>query len=69
MSGKKILYEIVDRRPGDIAECYADPLLAKNVIDWKAKYKLNRMCEDVWRWQKMNPITATSTVCRHEWKV
>ena len=55
VSGKTINYDIVDRRAGDIAECYADPVLAEKLIGWKAKYQLNEMCEDVWRWQQMNP--------------
>lgn len=50
--GKKIPYEIVDRRPGDIAECYADPRLAETVLGWKAEYDIDRMCQDEWRWQK-----------------
>ena len=54
-SGKKIPFEIIDRRDGDVAESFANPSLAKKVIGWKAKYQINRMCEDAWRWQKMNP--------------
>ena len=54
-SGKKIPYEIIDRRSGDIARCFADPSLAADIFDWKAKYNLNDMCEDSWRWQSMNP--------------
>ena len=54
-SGKNIAYQIVDRRAGDIATCYADPIFAEEKLDWKAKYKLDEMCEDTWRWQSMNP--------------
>jgi UDP-glucose 4-epimerase len=54
-SGKNIPYQIVDRRPGDIATCYADPTYAKEKLAWKAKYELDEMCEDTWRWQSMNP--------------
>jgi len=54
-SGKNIPYQIVDRRAGDIATCYADPIFAEEKLDWKAKYKLDEMCEDTWRWQSMNP--------------
>ena len=54
-SGKNIPYKIVDRRPGDIATCYADPTYAKEKLAWKAEYKLDEMCEDTWRWQSMNP--------------
>jgi len=54
-SGKNIPYQIIDRRPGDIATCYADPTYAKEKLAWKAKYELDEMCEDTWRWQSMNP--------------
>jgi UDP-glucose 4-epimerase len=54
-SGRKIPYEIVGRRTGDTAANYADPSLAKNLLGWTAKYDINRMCEDTWRWQQMNP--------------
>lgn len=54
-SGKKIPYKIRPRRPGDIAECWADPALAKKELGWKAKRGIAEMCEDSWRWQSMNP--------------
>ena len=54
-SGKKVPYVIDPRRPGDIAECYADPTLAKNVLGWEAKFDIERMCRDADRWQSMNP--------------
>ena len=53
-SGKEIPYQIVDRRSGDIATCYADPAYAKEKINWKAEYELDEMCEDTWRWQSLN---------------
>lgn len=53
--GYNLKYEIVNRRAGDIAECYADCSLAKNEINWEAKYDLKRMVTDSWRWQKNNP--------------
>ena len=55
VSGKKVPYVIDPRRPGDIAECYADPTLAKNVLGWEAKFDIERMCRDADRWQSMNP--------------
>lgn len=55
VSGKDIPYEIVKRRPGDIAECYADPSYSETELNWIAKYDLNRMVEDHWRWQSNNP--------------
>ncbi|MCR5801122.1 MAG: UDP-glucose 4-epimerase GalE [Lachnospiraceae bacterium] len=54
-SGVKIKYSIKERRPGDIAQCYADASLAKKELGWEAKYGIKEMCEDSWRWQKNNP--------------
>ena len=54
-SGREIPYRIVARRAGDIACCYADPALAKQMLGWSAQYGIDRMCEDAWRWQSMNP--------------
>jgi len=54
-TGIKINYKIVDRRPGDIDECYADPAKAKELLGWEAQYGIERMCEDSARWQKLNP--------------
>ena len=54
-SGVNINYEIVDRRPGDIDQCYADTSLANNILNWKAELDIQKMCEDTWRWQSMNP--------------
>lgn len=54
-SGKKVPYKIAPRREGDIATCYADPAVAAEELGWKAEYDLDRMCEDLWRWQSLNP--------------
>lgn len=54
-SGKSVPYSIVDRRPGDIAECYADPIKAKTELGWKAEKGLVEMCKDSWKWQSNNP--------------
>lgn len=54
-SGIKVPYEITDRRPGDIAECYADPTKAEKELNWKAERNITQMCEDTWRWQSQNP--------------
>ena len=54
-SGKKIPYKFVERRPGDVAECYADPSKANKELNWKAKYDIDKMCADSWNWQKKNP--------------
>ena len=53
--GHEIKYEIKERRPGDIATCYADPAKAKKELGWEAKRGLEEMCEDSWRWQSNNP--------------
>ena len=53
--GKDIPYVIAPRRPGDVAMCYADATKAKEELGWEAKYDLDRMCADSWRWQSQNP--------------
>lgn len=50
-----IPYEIVGRRPGDVAVCYAEPGLAEKELGWRAQRGLKQMCADGWRWQKNNP--------------
>jgi len=54
--GRPIPYEIVARRPGDIATCFADPTLAHDVLGWRAQRTLAQMCADSWRWQSQNPM-------------
>ncbi|OEF27627.1 UDP-glucose 4-epimerase GalE [Vibrio rumoiensis] len=54
-SGTKVPYKLVDRRPGDIAECWADPAKAQADLNWKATRSLEEMTEDTWRWQSNNP--------------
>ncbi len=54
-SGRTIPYDIVDRRPGDIDACYADPAMARERLGWSARLGLDAMCRDSWRWQQMNP--------------
>lgn len=54
-SGKPVPYDIVDRRPGDVAVCYADPTLAHDLLGWYATLGIDAMCADAWRWQQMNP--------------
>ena len=53
--GKTLPYVIDPRRPGDIAECYADPSKALNEMGWKAQYGIEEMCASSWKWQSMNP--------------
>ena len=54
-SGKKVNYKIGPRRPGDIAECYANPEKAYRELNWKAERGIREMCEDLARWQEKNP--------------
>jgi UDP-glucose 4-epimerase len=49
--GKPIPYQIVDRRPGDIAKCYADPTHAREELGWTAQRDIAQMCADSWRYQ------------------
>lgn len=53
--GSPIKYKITDRRPGDIAECYADPTKAYEILGWRAERDLRKMCEDSANWQRNNP--------------
>jgi UDP-glucose 4-epimerase len=54
-SGRAVNYQVVARRPGDIATCYADPSKAENELGWKAQLGLDQMMSDAWRWQSKNP--------------
>ena len=54
-NGVKIPYVIKDRRPGDIATCYADPSKAQKELGWNAQYGIREMCADSWNWQSNNP--------------
>lgn len=54
-SGRPIPYDVLPRRPGDVAACYADPSLARELLGWRATRDLATMCADSWRWQSMNP--------------
>ncbi len=51
-SERPVPYRIVPRRPGDVAQCYADPTLAKELLGWQAERGLDEMCRDSWRWQQ-----------------
>jgi UDP-glucose 4-epimerase len=54
-SGRKVPYQIAPRRPGDVAQCYANPTLAKQLLGWEVHHTLAEMCVDTWRWQSLNP--------------
>jgi len=53
-SNQTIPYEYVERRRGDVAQCYADPSLAFKLLNWKAELSLSQMCQDAWNWEKFN---------------
>ena len=55
-NGLKIPYVLTDKRPGDIATCYADPKKAQDELGWKATHDIVDMCRDAWNWQKNNPM-------------
>ncbi|MFM7783697.1 MAG: GDP-mannose 4,6-dehydratase, partial [Gammaproteobacteria bacterium] len=54
-SGRAVPYRIAERRPGDVAACYADPSRAEVELGWKAMLDVDAMCRDAWRWQSGNP--------------
>ncbi|MGE7728142.1 GDP-mannose 4,6-dehydratase, partial [Bacillus cereus] len=54
VSGKKVPYKITERRPGDVAVCFADASKAKRELGWEAKRGLEEMCADSWKWQSNN---------------
>jgi UDP-glucose 4-epimerase len=54
-SGRAVPYDVVPRRPGDVAACYADPQRAQELLGWRAERDLAAMCADSWRWQQGNP--------------
>jgi UDP-glucose 4-epimerase len=54
-SGQAVPHQIVARRPGDVAACYADPSRARDLLGWQATRDLAQMCADTWRWQSRNP--------------
>ncbi|HDR6256552.1 TPA: GDP-mannose 4,6-dehydratase, partial [Bacillus cereus] len=54
VSGKKVPYKITERRPGDVAVCFADASKAKRELGWEATRGLEEMCADSWKWQSNN---------------
>ena len=54
-SGRELPYRVAPRRAGDVAECYADPSCAAEVLGWRAERGIEQMCADSWRWQSSNP--------------
>jgi UDP-glucose 4-epimerase len=55
VTGVPVPYQFSDRRPGDVATCYADTTLAHSALGWRAALGVERMCADAWRWQSRNP--------------
>ena len=58
-SGRPVPYKIVARRPGDVAQCYADPTLALERLGWRTQFSLEDMCRDSWRWQQWAAANPT----------
>ncbi|MFP5400675.1 MAG: UDP-glucose 4-epimerase GalE [Gammaproteobacteria bacterium] len=54
-SGRAVPYDVVERRPGDVAACWADPGRARELLGWTAERDLQAMCVDAWHWQRLNP--------------
>lgn len=54
-TGVEVPYEIADRRPGDVATCYADATYAKELLGWETEFGIEEMCRDAWNWQEKNP--------------
>ena len=54
-SGRAVPFQFAPRRAGDVAQCYANPALAKQILGWSASHTLSDMCADAWRWQQGNP--------------
>ena len=54
-SGRRVPYELVERRPGDVASCFASTAQAERLLGWRAEHGIERMCVDHWRWQSSNP--------------
>ena len=54
VSAQPVPYKLVQRRPGDVAQCYADPSLAREILGWQATRDIQQMCTDAWRWQQQN---------------
>jgi UDP-glucose 4-epimerase len=55
-SGRPVPYQFAPRRPGDVAQCYADPTLARRLLGWEAHHSLQDMCSHAWHWQSTNPL-------------
>ena len=63
-SGKTVPYRFVDRRPGDLAEYFPDPALAREMLRWQAQLGIDAMCADTWRWQQW----AAENAAELEWQ-
>ena len=63
-SGRDIPFEVVARRPGDVAVSYADSSKANDVLGWRARHGIDDICTDAWRWQRQNPLGYESLPAR-----
>lgn len=62
VSGRTVAHRFVARRPGDVAECWADPSLAERLLGWRAQHGIERMCADAWRWQQASSSVSSALV-------
>ena len=63
-SGRAVPYRFAPRRPGDIAQCWADPSLAHELLGWRAVRGLDTICTDAWRWQQSAARQAAASLDR-----
>lgn len=64
-SGRTVPYEVIARRPGDIASCYANPTAPWELFGWHTEKGLEDMCAGLWRWQRMNPTGSARLTPQH----
>jgi UDP-glucose 4-epimerase len=65
-SGRPVPYRFAPRRPGDIAQCWADPTLASQLLGWKVTRGLDAMCVDAWRWHDQRATTHEQRTTNNE---
>jgi hypothetical protein len=64
--GKLVPYEIIARRPGDVASCFTNRVAAEKIIGWRAQFGIERMCANHWRWQSTSPRVRIPTAKRRQ---
>jgi UDP-glucose 4-epimerase len=64
VNGVSVPWAFAPRRPGDVAECYADATLARNLLGWTSRHGLDEMCRDAWRWQQSLELPGNKHTAR-----